>query len=176
MQQLDVHRQIADLGLQAPDLSFTIIARSLFIASCPDSRNLARHVLSSCAATPSSRDNVSRSSPRSNRINASTLRRAENRHCRLGFPTGSPVALRAPSAPVPFLSFSLAASPSQGALTLSSYAVSTPSLGRRTAEDREITQYLVFSSRHAATEAGRLAALDRGYYRHLFENLIVLQP
>ena len=78
-QQLVVHRDRADLRLQAPDLVVTVIGRPLLSDACPPARKRSRHCASVAAVTPSSRERASSSSPCSSLSTASALRRDEKR-------------------------------------------------------------------------------------------------
>src|SRR5271157_2899685 len=78
--------------------SLSTSASRAFRLAAPPSRNCSRQPDSVAAVTPSSRESVSRSSPRSSRRTAANLRFADQRprpsHRSSGAP---PVALRAPS-------------------------------------------------------------------------------
>jgi hypothetical protein len=78
-QQLVVHGELADLGLEAGHQLIPVVGRSALMAAVPPSRKAARQAERVEAMTPSSRERVSRSSPRSRRRTASVFRLAEKR-------------------------------------------------------------------------------------------------
>jgi len=76
VEQLDLHRLVADLGLQTTNLIFMLLLLSRLQRRLPAGKKVITPE-TVAAVTPSSREMTSMSSPRSNRRMALVLRRAE---------------------------------------------------------------------------------------------------